>query len=200
MNLRLTNRALVLTILSGATAAMICVCPAAANSVDQVENSPPMELKQVAPQSQKASSDVATPSGNAVLAVPLSKLSVTRERPIFSPSRRPPPPPIVAAVIAKPVERAKPAEPENPPLILVGTVVGEDSGIAVLVEQSTENVVKLRVNESHQGWTLQSIKGREVTFQKDRKSSILALAAPGTGSEPASAQAALDPPKRLPRR
>jgi hypothetical protein len=105
----------------------------------------------------------------------------------------------VATVIAKPVERAKP-EPENPALILVGTVVGEDSGIAVLVEQSTENVVKLHVNESHQGWTLQSIKGREVTFQKDRKSSILALALPGAGSEPASAQAALDPPKRLPRR
>jgi hypothetical protein len=200
MNLRLTNRALVWTILSGATAAMICACPAAANSVDQVENSPPTELKQVVPQPQKASSDVTTLSGNAVLAVPLSKLSVTRERPIFSPSRRPPPPPMVATVIAKPVERAKPAEPENPPLILVGTVVGEDSGIAVLVEQSTENVVKLRVNESHQGWTLQSIKGREVTFQKDRKSSILALAAPGTGSEPASAQAALEPPKRSPRR
>jgi hypothetical protein len=103
-------------------------------------------------------------------------------------------------VIAKPVERAKPAEPENPPLVLVGTVVGEDSGIAVLVEQATENVVKLRVNESHQGWTLRSIQGREVTFQNDRKSSVLALAPPGGSSEPASSQAALEPPKRLPRR
>ena len=200
MTLRLTNAALVRTILSGATAAMICACPAAADSVDQIENPTQVELRQVPPpQPQKSSPDVTTSVGNVVLAVPLSKLSMTRDRPIFSPSRRPPPPPAMMPVIARPIERAKPAEPENPPLVLVGTVVGEDSGIAVLVEQATENVVKLRVNESHQGWTLRSIQGREVTFQNDRKSSVLALAPPG-GSEPASSQAALEPPKRLPRR
>jgi hypothetical protein len=201
MNLRLTNAALVWTILLGTTAAMICACPAAADSVDQIENPAQVELRQVPPpQPQKFSADAATSVGNVVLAVPLSKLSMTRDRPIFSPSRRPPPPPAMMPVIAKPVERAKPAEPENPPLVLVGTVVGEDSGIAVLVEQATENVVKLRVNESHQGWTLRSIQGREVTFQNDRKSSVLALAPPGGSSEPASSQAALEPPKRLPRR
>jgi hypothetical protein len=200
MNLRLTNAALVWTILSGATAAMICAYPAAADSVDQIENPTQVELRQVPPpQPQKSSPDVTTSVGNVVLAVPLSKLSMTRDRPIFSPSRRPPPPPAMMPVIARPIERAKPAEPENPPLVLVGTVVGEDSGIAVLVEQATENVVKLRVNESHQGWTLRSIQGREVTFQNDRKSSVLALAPPG-GSDPASSQAALEPPKRLPRR
>ena len=200
MNLRLTNAALVWTILSGATAAMICAYPAAADLVDQIENPTQVELRQVPPpQPQKSSPDVTTSVGNVVLAVPLSKLSMTRDRPIFSPSRRPPPPPAMMPVIARPIERAKPAEPENPPLVLVGTVVGEDAGIAVLVEQATENVVKLRVNESHQGWTLRSIQGREVTFQNDRKSSVLALAPPG-GSEPASSQAALEPPKRLPRR
>jgi len=201
MNLHLRNAALVWTVLSGATAAMICACPAATDLIDQLENPAQVELRQAPPPPlppQKSSADVTMPVGNVVLAVPLSKLSMTRDRPIFSPSRRPPPPPAVMPVIAKPVERAKP-EPEAPPLILVGTVVGEDSGIAVLVEQSTENVVKLRVKESHQGWTLQSIQGREVTFQNDRKSSVLALAPPG-GSEPASSQAALEPPKRLPRR
>ena len=199
MNLRLRNAALVWTVLSGATAAMICACPAATDSVDQIENPAPAELKESPPQPQKPSVGVTRSVGNVVLAVPLSKLSATRDRPIFSPSRRPPPPPAMMPVIAKPVERAKPSEPDNPPLVLVGTVVGEDSGIAVLVEQATENVVKLRVNESHQGWTLKSIQGREVTFQNDRKSSVLALAPPG-GSEPASSQAALEPPKRMPRR
>src|SRR5215475_6845722 len=199
MNLRLRNAALVWTVLSGATTAMICACPAATDSVDQIENPAPAELKESPPQPRKPSAEVTTSVGNVVRAVPLSKLSLTRDRPIFSPSRRPPPPPVAMPVIAKPVERAKPAEPENPPLVLVGTVVGEDSGIAVLVEQTTENVVKLRVNESHQGWTLKSIQGREVTFQNDRKSSVLALAPPG-GTEPASSQAALEPPKRSPRR
>lgn len=199
MNLRLANAALVWTVLSAATAAMICACPAATDSVDQLENPAQVEPNQAPPPPQKSSLNVTTPVGNVVLAVPLSKLTMTRDRPIFSPSRRPPPPPAMMPVIAKPVERAKPAEPDTPPLILVGTVVGEDSGIAVLVEQSTENVVKLRINESHQGWTLRSIQGREVTFQNDRKSSVLALAPPG-GSEPASSQAALEPPKRSPRR
>src|SRR6516165_2807674 len=35
-------------------------------------------------------------SGNPLWAVPLRSLSVTSERPIFSPSRRPPIPPVVA--------------------------------------------------------------------------------------------------------
>ncbi|MGB6350403.1 MAG: hypothetical protein WBG10_10285, partial [Pseudolabrys sp.] len=92
------------------------------------------------------------------------------------------------------------AEPEQPPLILVGTVAGEDNGIAVFVDQSTENTVRLRINESHQGWTLGSIQGREVTLVKDRKSSVLALAPPGGSTEPARAQAALEPARRQPRR
>ena len=200
MKLRRTNPALVWAVLSSVAAAMISVHPAAASSVDQTEDPAQVEPGQVAPQPQKPSAEITTSVGNVVRAVPLSKLSLTRDRPIFSPSRRPPPPPVAMPVIAKPVERPKPAEPENPPLVLVGTVVGEDSGIAVLVEQATENVVKLRVKESHQGWTLQSIQGREVTFQKDRKSSVLALAPPGGSSEPASSQAALEPPKRMPRR
>jgi general secretion pathway protein N len=126
-------------------------------------------------------------------------LSMTRDRPIFSPSRRPP---TIAAppVMARPVEPAKPAAPENPPLVLVGTVAGEDSGIAVFVEQASENTVRLRINESHQGWTLSSILGREVTLLKGRKSSVLALAPPGGTSEPASPQASLEPPRRSPKR
>jgi len=133
------------------------------------------------------------------LAIPLSQLSMTRDRPIFSATRRPPAP-AALPVFAKPVEAAKPMQPETPPLILVGTVAGEDSGIAVFVEPSGENSVRLRLKESHQGWTLQSIQGREVTLLKDHKSSVLALAPPGGNSEPARPQAALEPPRRQPRR
>jgi general secretion pathway protein N len=167
-----------------------------AEFVDQDAVSAGTEIDRTTPHQPKAPSDAAIRSGNAVLSIPLSKLSMTRDRPIFSPSRRPPPP-AAPLVIAKPVEPVRPAEPEQqPPLVLVGTVAGEDSGIAVFVEQASENVVKLRLNESHKGWILRSIQGREVTLLKDRKSSVLALAPPGGSSEPASAQAALDPPRR----
>ena len=194
---RLTNRTLVLTTFTVATTAMISVLPAGAEQVDEAGKTSGTQIGQTTSHPEQVSSDASMLAGRAVLPVPLSKLSMTRDRPIFSPSRRPPPlaaPPI----IAKRVEPAKP--PEQPPLILVGTVAGGDSAIAVFVEQSTENTVRLRVNESHQGWTLRSIEGREVTLLKDQKSSVLALAAPGGSAEPARAQATLEPAKRPPRR
>jgi general secretion pathway protein N len=194
MTVGLTNR--ILTVLASATA-LNWTCPARADSVDRGINSTTTEITQ---KHQPKASDTAVPVGNAVLAVPLSKLTMTRERPIFSASRRPPPPP-ASPVIAKPVEPPKPVEKEQqPPLILVGTVAGEDSGIAVFVEQATENVIRLRINESYKGWTLHSIQGREVTLLNDPKSSVLALAPPGGTTEPASAQAALEPIRRSSRR
>jgi hypothetical protein len=196
MTLHVIKWALALTILSVATTAAIAVLPAKADSADP--SAAGTDIARATPRQPKTPPDAGPLVGNAVLAVSLAKLSMTRERPIFSTSRRPPPAPAPPPIV-KLMEPAKPAEPEQPPLVLVGTVAGEDSGIAVFVEQSTENTVKLRVNEAHQGWILQSVQGREVTLLKGRKSSILALAPPG-GAEPARAQAALDPPKRLPRR
>lgn len=181
------------------TALIAAASAAGTASTEDSGNSLAIDAGETALQSKKPGPDVAS-SGNAVLAIPFSKLSMTCDRPIFSPSRRPPPPLVAAPVVARPVERAKPPEPENPPLMLVGTVVGEDTGIAVLVEQATENVVKLRVNDSHQGWTLRSVQGREVTFQKESKSSVLALAPPGGSGEPANSQAYLEPPKKPSRR
>ena len=199
MSLHLTNRMFALTILAAAVAT-VGVVPAGAESTDKGMNSTGTEVDRATAHAPKAPNDVGSLVGNPVLAIPLSQLSMTRDRPIFSPSRRPPAPPALP-VVAKPVEPAKPMEPDNPPLMLVGTVAGgEDGGIAVFVEQSTENSVRLRVNESHQGWILQSIQGREVTLLKGRKSSVLALAPPGAGSEPVRAQAVLEPPRRLPRR
>lgn len=194
---RLTNRTLVLTAFTVATTAMISVLPANAEQADEAGNTSGMQINQTTSHPAQVSSDASMPAGRAVLPVPLSKLSMTRDRPIFSPSRRPPPL-LAPPVVAKRVEPAKP--PEQPPLILVGTVAGGDSAIAVFVEQSTENTIRLRVNESHQGWTLRSIQGREVTLLKDRRSSVLALAAPGGSAEPARAQATLEPTKRPPRR
>jgi general secretion pathway protein N len=197
MTLCPTNRAFILTVLTGAATAVICTFQARSESLDRDVNSAATEITQThQPKISGASATV----GNAVLAIPLSKLSMTRDRPIFSLSRRPPPPPPPAIVIAKPIESPKPEAEQQPPLILVGTVAGGGSEIAVFVEQATENVVKLRLNESHRGWILRSIQGREVTLLKGPKSSVLALAPPGGNAEPPSAQATLEPPRRSSRR
>lgn len=147
---------------------------------------PPVDMLQTAPVQQSTSERPRELSGNPLWAIPLSSLSATRDRPLFTPSRRPPAPPAVAgppptAPIA-PV--APPAEPERPRLTLVGAVIGSGGGIAVFVDQTTNDVVRLKTGESHSGWMLRSVKGREALFQKNSETLTLALPAPGMGPAP----------------
>ena len=117
-------------------------------------------------------------SANPLWAMPVKQFSVTRERPIFLPSRRPPAPPPSAQTMAKVVAPPK-KEPERPQLSLVGTIAGDDDKFGIFVDQATKAVLRLRVGEEFHGWTLQSVKGREVAFQKDQQSFVVALPQPG---------------------
>jgi general secretion pathway protein N len=123
-----------------------------------------------------------TPTGNPLWAVPLRSLSVTRERPIFSPSRRPPPPAIVAAPQVAPAMPAppKPAEAERPALMLVGTIVGNSGGIGVFLDAASKNVVRLKTGQDHDGWVLRTVRGRDAIFAKGKRSATLSLPAPGS--------------------
>jgi hypothetical protein len=119
-------------------------------------------------------------TGNPLWAVPLSSLSATRARPIFSPSRRPPPPAVVAAPYVPPAVRlSKPAEPDHPLLSLMGTVVGESEGVGVFLDQGTKGFLRLKTGQDHQGWILRSVREREATFEKDRLTATLSLPAHG---------------------
>lgn len=131
------------------------------------------------------------PRGNPLWSVPLSALTATQDRPIFSATRRPPP----RAVAATPAEVAhappppKPAE-APPPLTLVGAVVGEGDAIAILVNRTDQKVVRLRQGESLDGWSLISVQPREVTFRQGDRSEVLALQRPDGTSAPAGSPAA----------
>jgi general secretion pathway protein N len=115
-------------------------------------------------------------SGNPLWSVPLSVLTATQERPIFSASRRPPPravagPPIQPVIV--PV--AKPAEPERPALALIGAVVGDNDAIAVFLDRTNQKIVRLRSGDSYAGWELSSVLAREVTLKKAEQTEVLAL-------------------------
>jgi hypothetical protein len=144
------------------------------------------------------------PSGNPLWTILLKQLTMTRERPIFSPSRRPPPPPPAAPVYAAPAPRPppKPREPERPAVTLVGTVAGGTEGIGVFLETASRNIVRLRVGEDHQGWVLRSIKGREATLAKDSETAVLEMPAPGAEAAMVANSAPPDDPtpRRPPRR
>ena len=135
------------------------------------------------------------PSGNPLWAVPLSALTATQARPIFSASRRPPQP----AVVAPAPELASapppaPAKAEHPPLALIGAVVGVGEAIAVFLDRATQKVVRLRPGESHGGWKLSGVESREVTFKKDDLSETLALQRPEGASAAPEANAAAGEP------
>jgi general secretion pathway protein N len=119
-------------------------------------------------------------AGNPLWGIPLRLLTATRERPLFSPSRRPPAPPVVAAPQLPPrPAAAKPAEPDHPLLTIVGTIVGETEGIGVFIDQATNDIIRLHTGQDHDGWVLRSVRGRETMFEKESKTATLALAPPG---------------------
>ncbi|MCC8936135.1 hypothetical protein H8A99_06390 [Bradyrhizobium sp. Arg68] len=122
-------------------------------------------------------------SANPLWAIPLKTLPNTRDRPVFSPSRRPPP-----AVVAEPAA-AKPSPPpprwveiEPPPLSLVGTIAGGDESFGIFLDQSTKAALRLRIGDDFQGWKLRTVNGREATMQKDEQGALLTLPPPGSDS------------------
>jgi general secretion pathway protein N len=104
----------------------------------------------------------------------LKTLSDTRDRPIFSPNRRPPPPAV--AINATPKAAPPPKRDiERPQFLLVGTISGDNEGFGIFVDAVSKTALRLRVGEAYQGWKLRTVNGREVTLEKDRQAAILAL-------------------------
>jgi general secretion pathway protein N len=142
------------------------VAPAAAEPVTTVRIVPP------------PAAPLRAPSANPLWGIPLTQLSGTRDRPIFSPSRRPPPAAVAAEpAIVRPPPRKKEIEP--PQLALVGTIASGDEGFGIFIDQSTKAALRLKVGEDFQGWKLLTIRGREVTMGKDERSAVLTLPQPG---------------------
>jgi hypothetical protein len=116
-------------------------------------------------------------SANPLWGMPVKQFSVTCERPIFLPSRRPPPP--SAITVAKVAAPPKPKEPEQPQLSLVGTISGDDAKFGIFIDQATNAVVRLKLGDDFQGWQLRSVQGRGVAFQKNQQSFVVSLPQPG---------------------
>ena len=134
-------------------------------------------------------------AANPLWAIPLSALTATRARPLFTPSRRPPAPVVAGVPVAPPRSPAPPppAAPEHPNLVLVGTVASENEGVAVFIDSTTRDTVRLRTGEGHSGWVLQSVERRTVTMQKGDRTETLALPRPTAQEASAPVITALPP-------
>jgi general secretion pathway protein N len=122
-------------------------------------------------------------TGNPLWAIPLAALAHTRDRPLFSPSRRPATLAVVAPLppaSAPPVAKA----PDHPRIDLIGTIVGEARQVAVFLDVEAHAVIRLRLGEQHDGWTLRRIGRREVTLDKGNEAAALVLASSGAREMP----------------
>ncbi len=133
-------------------------------------------------------------SANPLWAIPLTALSGTRDRPIFSPSRRPPASAAAPSAAPKVAAAPKPRERERPQLNLVGTIASGDEGFGIFLDQSTKGAVRLKVGEDYQGWKLRSVQGREAILEKDQLVYTLELPQPGAGSAPREVRNEVRPP------
>ncbi len=120
--------------------------------------------------------------GNPLWAIPLRGLGATRERPLFSPSRRPP---AAEAAPPQPPREAPPppppvAGPETPPFVLVGAVLGGKANLAILRNLSTNAITHLREGQTDEGWRAQKVSARSVVLEKDGAATTLEMPKPGT--------------------
>jgi len=139
-------------------------------------------------------------SGNPLWAVPLATLHETRERPIFSASRRPPAPSVVAVEAPPPPPRAPPPRPERPALVLLGTVSGEALRFGIFHNPATTKTIRLAVGESFEGWTLRAVSSTDARFEYESQSAKLELRPAAKlamkGEQPVDADVPVNPRRR----
>jgi general secretion pathway protein N len=100
---------------------------------------------------------------NPLAARPLDDLSATRERPLFSPTRRPPPPPPVIVRAPDP----PPPPPEPPNVSLVGVVMDGEEARALVRFGSVNKVIHARIGDDIEGWKVAQIEGRKLVLSLD---------------------------------
>lgn len=122
---------------------------------------------------------------NPLWAIPVSKLSATRDRPLFAASRRPmarvaPAAPAPTQTISAPLPAA-----EKPPFTLVGTIIGADNRIAILFDEISKNASGLHEGERVSGWTLRSVGPLSATLEESGRLVTLELPRPDDKAIPA---------------
>jgi general secretion pathway protein N len=163
------------------------------NLLDERPPAPVMELRP-GPAAEPAAAQPEPVLGNPLWSIPVRALSATRERPIFSPSRRPPPPVIANVPVAKPLAVPVAAAPPEPlALRLIGTIATPNGGIAILSEDSVRPSIRLRLGESHSGWVLREVQSREVSLEKGDRIETIVLQRDNVSSNIGDPPAPVDP-------
>jgi hypothetical protein len=128
-----------------------------------------------APAQAASTAPAASAPASPLAALSLDRLSATRDRPLFSPTRRPPPPPPPVTVLPK-------APPAPPNVTLLGTVMdAEDARAIVQTGGSANEVRRVRIGDDIDGWKVTQIEQRLLVLSHDNRSaSFTMFASPGS--------------------
>ncbi len=131
-----------------------------------------------APATPSSNRNEATQAGNPLGNIPLSALTATRDRPLFSLSRRPAA--LAIQANAQPAQApAAAAPPERPALKLIGTILSPTTSVVLLRDSATQAVTRLGVGEATSGgWRVTTVSLRSVTVGKGGQFAILGLPEP----------------------
>jgi len=122
-------------------------------------------------QAQAAARDPALPAGalaNPLAAFSLDRLSATRERPLFSPSRRPPVPPPAPVAAALP-------PPPPPQLTLFGIVMDAEDARAIVKMGTANEIRRVRMGDDIGGWKVAQIEQRQLVLSLDSRIATFTL-------------------------
>jgi hypothetical protein len=115
---------------------------------------------------------------NPLEAQPLDRLSATRERPLFSPTRRPTPPPPPPPPEAAPVA----AMPQPPNVQLFGIVM-DDEGARAIIRSDSAKVDRVQIGDDIGGWKVAQIEGRRLVLSLDGRFATFTLFSNDNGQQ-----------------
>ena len=129
--------------------------------------------------------------GNPIAEVPFDRLSATRDRPLFSPSRRPavlpqPPPPAGPRIEHAP----RPSPVQSPSVALFGIVVGAQGPRAFIGMGPTDPIVGVRPGDDVHGWMVTAITQRSLVLSRADLSATFMLFSPENASRVAHVDSA----------
>jgi hypothetical protein len=119
---------------------------------------------------------------NPVAEVPLDRLSDTRNRPLFSRSRRPLAPPAPAAIAARVEPQPFPLLPP-PGVALFGVVVGPQGARAYIATGAADRIIGVRLGDDVSGWTVTAITQSNLVLSRAERSATFTLFSPENANQ-----------------
>ena len=132
----------------------------------------------------------AAPPVSPLAAQPLERISSTRDRPLFSPTRHPPAPPPVVAV-------APPPPPPPPDVALLGVVMDGEDARAVVRAGPAAKIQRVGIGDDIGGWKVGQIEARQLVLLLDGRTATFTMFT-GNNTKPSSKAGAAQPSSGAP--